>query len=433
MFKLKMYVPRLFKIIGYNNYNNNIVSSTMNMTRSITTNRSINILTSSENSTKNHNHINNDYIDIIIENERKYMIAQSSPQSQSQSQSQSSSSITSLKSPQKLENKDENKYLDLIRYTLENGELVKGRNGNVLSVFGYQMSFDLRENTFPLLTTKKMAWKTCIKELLWFLRGDTDNNTLKAEGVHIWDGNSTRDFLDSRGLYTNREGDLGAIYGFQWRNFNGHYLGADISKSERNRGGIDQIKYVIDALTSCPKEDNMCSYSQNYSLPSIPSISSLTSHCSTEKSKNYNENKYSRRLIVSAWNPQQLHMMALPPCHVLFQFHVNQRDELSCSLYQRSGDIGLGVPFNIASYSALTILLAKHCGLKPGKFVHNLGDAHIYESHIPELERQIQREPYKSPKLYLKQVYNNIEDYKITDFELKNYKYYPKINMNMIS
>jgi len=286
----------------------------------------------------------------------------------------------------------EYKYLSLIKHVLQRGELIKGRNGNVLSTFGYTMRYNLRNNTFPLLTTKKMAWKTCINELLWFLRGDTDNRILKSKNIHIWNGNGTRSFLDSRGLFHYKEDDLGPIYGFQWRNFGGDYISCD-KKYDKN--GVDQLQHVINQLSN-PQTRN------------------------------------SRRLIVSAWNPLQLHLMALPPCHVLFQFHVNQKEELSCSLYQRSGDVGLGVPFNIASYSALTILLAKHCGLLPGMFIHNLGDVHIYENHIKPLEEQMNRNPYKSPTLHIKQKKDCIDDYEIDDFILNDYFHHPKIKMDMI-
>lgn len=292
-------------------------------------------------------------------------------------------------------NHPEYQYLNLIKRIIQNGDIRKGRNGNTLSLFGEQMRFNLRKNKIPILTTKKTAWKTCLKELLWFLNGETDNALLTKQNVHIWDGNGSRDFLDSRGLTNNKEGDLGPIYGFQWRNFNGTYR----TCHDNDKDGIDQIKYVIDAL----KNDG--------SKPG--------------------ENKYSRRLVVTAWNPTALDKMALPPCHILFQFYVNSKDELSCHLYQRSGDVGLGVPFNIASYSFLTYIIAKICDLKPGDFVYSLGDCHIYEEHVKALEEQIKREPYKFPTVDLSKK-DNIGDYRVTDFNISDYKYHPKVTMDMI-
>jgi thymidylate synthase len=301
----------------------------------------------------------------------------------------------------------EQQYLNLIRRILNHGDRRVCRNGATLSVFGDQMRFDLRNGVIPILTTKRVAWKTCLKELLWFIRGDTDNRNLKDENVHIWDGNGSREFLDSRGLTDYEEDDLGPIYGFQWRNFNGTYR----SRGDYDNDGIDQLMNVVNAL----KNDG--------SQPG--------------------ENKYSRRLLVSAWNPCALDKMALPPCHVMFQFYVNSKDELSCHLYQRSGDVGLGVPFNIASYSFLTYIIADFCGLKPGEFVYSLGDCHIYEEHIDALKTQISREPFEFPKLNL--VKSNVddksviktrcprlEDYRIEDFILENYKFHKKIKMNII-
>tara|TARA_Y100000780_G_C13693021_1_gene420305 strand:- start:2643 stop:3527 length:885 start_codon:yes stop_codon:yes gene_type:complete len=289
----------------------------------------------------------------------------------------------------------EYQYLNLIKRILQKGDLRKGRNGNTISVFGEQMRFDLSNYKIPILTTKRTAWKTCLKELLWFINGKTDNKLLTDQNVHIWDGNGSRDFLDSRGLTSNKEGDLGPIYGFQWRNFNGTYRSCD----DYDKDGVDQIQYVINAL----KNDG--------SQPG--------------------ENKYSRRLIVSAWNPCSLNKMALPPCHILFQFYVNSKDELSCHLYQRSGDVGLGVPFNIASYSFLVFIVAKLCRLKPGEFVYSLGDCHIYEEHVDSLKTQIKREPYDFPTIEVNER-ENISDFCVSDFEIKNYKFHNKIKMNMI-
>jgi thymidylate synthase len=204
------------------------------------------------------------------------------------------------------------------------------------------MRFNLEDNEFPLLTTKKMAWKTCLKELLWFVRGETDNKKLQEQNVKIWNGNATREFLDSRGLQHLEENDLGPVYGHQWRHFNAKYVDSDTDYSGQ---GVDQLQNVIDTL----KDE---------------------------------ETRNSRRIIMSAWNPCQIDEMALPPCHVLTQFNVVNGDELYCNLYQRSGDVGLGVPFNIASYSALTHLLANHCGLKAKGFIHHMSIANMMDKPL---------------------------------------------------
>ena len=284
----------------------------------------------------------------------------------------------------------EQQYLNLLKNIINNGEIIQGRNGVTKTIFGTSMRFPL-EKEFPLLTTKKMAWKTCLKELLWFIKGDTNNKNLKKQNVHIWDKNGTREYLDSRNLHYLKEDDLGPIYGHQWRSFNAPYINSEM-KLENH--GVDQLQDIINKL-SCPKE------------------------------------RYSRRLILSAWNPQQLHQMALPPCHIVSQFHVNTKNELSCSLYQRSGDVGLGIPFNIASYSFLTCLLAKHCNLKPKEFIHFIGNAHIYEEHEEMLMKQISRTPKIFPKLYLKQKHEDINNYKVNDFILKDYNFYDTIKMDM--
>lgn len=297
---------------------------------------------------------------------------------------------------------DEYQYLNLIDNIIQNGDTKIGRNGETISLFGVQMRYSLKDNTLPLLTTKKVAWKACLHELFWFIHGHTNNNYLKQNNVKIWNDNSTRAFLDSRGLYNYNEDELGPIYGFQWRNFNGFYI------SEKNRpnnhdsnyikNGVDQLNFIINSLNN-----------------------------------KTTEGRYSRRLIVSAWNPCQIDLMALPPCHVLFQLYVNSKDELSCSLYQRSGDVGLGIPFNIASYSFLTHIIAHHCGLKTGDFIHNIGDAHIYKEHVDSLKTQLKREPYLFPKINILNKYDNIDDYNFNDISIDNYKYYPSIKMKMIA
>ena len=286
---------------------------------------------------------------------------------------------------------DENQYIALIDDIINHGDMVDGRNGKTLSVFGSSMHFSLENGELPLLTTKKVAWKTCLKELLWFISGSTNNDLLNEQNVKIWNGNSSREFLDSRGLVNNRVNDLGPVYGHQWRFFNADYTTCD---DTYNGKGVDQLDYIIKQLKD-PKE------------------------------------RYSRRLLMSAWNPGQLNEMALPPCHVLVQFNVLPGDKLSCSLYQRSGDVGLGVPFNIASYSFLTHLIAIHCGLKAHEFCYHLGNCHIYDDHIDQLKIQRNKEPYKFPKLLIKQKRDDINNYIVDDFEINDYKSHEPIKMNM--
>jgi thymidylate synthase len=281
--------------------------------------------------------------------------------------------------------KEEEQYYQLIRDILHNGTLEQGRNGNTMSIFGSAMRFSLQHNKIPLLTSKQLAWKTCLKELLWFISGSTDNSILQEQNVHIWDGDAkkAKDF-------NYMDGDLGPIYGHQWRHFNADYVDC---KTDYTGKGIDQLQNVINQL------------------------------------KNPSQ---SRRIILTSWNPQQIDQMVLPPCHVFAQFNVSSNKELSCSLYQRSGDVGLGVPFNIASYSFLTHLLAKHCGLIAKEFIYIIGNAHIYEQHIDSLKKQIENPLYDFPTLEIKNIHNNIEDYKITDFEIDNYIFNEKIKMNVI-
>jgi thymidylate synthase len=286
----------------------------------------------------------------------------------------------------------ETQYLQLVRDIIENGFIENTRNGITKSVFGYSMRFSLKEGTIPLLTTKKVAWKTCLHELLWFIKGSTDNRELLKKGVHIWDGNSSREFLDSRGL-DYAEGDLGPIYGHQWRHFNAKYENFDTDYAGQ---GIDQLQNIINDLKDPAK-------------------------------------RTSRRLIMSAWNPCQLDEMALPPCHVLVQFNVHGGNQLSCALYQRSSDEALGSPINIASYSFLTHLLAKHCGLEAHEFVYFKGNCHLYEEHIEPIKEQLRREPYPFPTVSIKQIRENINDYTIEDFEIHNYQHHPQIKFKMVA
>jgi thymidylate synthase len=290
----------------------------------------------------------------------------------------------------------EYQYIFLIRKIIAEGVKRKGRNGTTISLFGPQLRFSLKDNTIPILTTKKLAWKTCFKELTWFINGHTDNKLLQEQNVKIWNGNASKEFLESRGL-DYEENDLGPVYGHQWRHFNAPY---STSKADYTGQGVDQLKYVIDALKNSDENSTK-------------------------------ENRYSRRLVVSAWNPCQIDEMALPPCHIMFQFYVNGNDELSCSMYQRSGDVGLGVPFNIASYSFLTHIIADMCGLKAGEFVYTIGDCHIYDDHIDALLEQVQRQPFEFPKIQINKRHENINDYTVDDVSLLNYQYHKTVKMDM--
>lgn len=310
----------------------------------------------------------------------------------------------------KLRSHQEYQYLNLIENILENGTWEEGRNGKTKAIFGASMRFSLQNGQIPILTTKKTAWKTCLKELLWFIRGETDNKILKEQGVHIWDGNSTREFLDSRGLTDYEVDELGPIYGYQWRHFNKPYtckknntlLNTSSGWRDDNLiegledNGVDQLQEIIDALKD-PKQ------------------------------------RTSRRLVMTAWNPCQLNEMSLPPCHILCQFNVHDGNKLSCAMMQRSNDFFLGIPFNIASYSMLTHLLAKHCGLEAYEFVHFMGNCHIYENAIDACKLQITREPYPFPTVTIKQVRENINDYQVADFEIHNYKSHEAIKVAMVA
>jgi thymidylate synthase len=289
---------------------------------------------------------------------------------------------------------EEYQYLNLLKNIIDKGFWEEGRNGKTKSIFGQSMRFSLKDGKIPILTTKKTAWKTCLKELLWFIRGETNNEILKEQGVHIWDANGSRDFLDSRGLQGYQVDELGPIYGRQWRHFNAdcHIDGKIVEGST----GIDQLQKIIDALKD-PTQ------------------------------------RTSRRLVMSAWNPCQLDQMALPPCHILCQFSVKNGDQLSCVMFQRSCDVPLGTPINIASYSFLTHLLANHCGLKAREFIYFMGDCHIYEDHIEPMKEQMEREPYEFPTVTIKGVKDNINDYQLDDFELHNYQHHSQIKMKMVA
>ena len=290
-------------------------------------------------------------------------------------------------------NDEELQYLNLINNILENGTWEIGRNGKTKSIFGNMMRFSLKDGKIPILTTKKTAWKTCLKELLWFIRGKTNNKLLTEQGVHIWDGNSSREFLDSRGLQDYEVDELGPVYGHQWRHFNAKWQG---DSHDYSGEGVDQLQYIIDQLKNP-------------------------------------ETRTNRRLVLSAWNPCQLDEMALPPCHILCQFNVHDGNKLSCSMYQRSNDEACGTSFNIASYSFLTHLIAKHCGLEAYEFVYFKGNCHIYEEHVDGLKLQITREPYPFPTVSIKQVRENINDYCVDDFEIHNYQHHEPIKFQMVA
>ena len=288
-------------------------------------------------------------------------------------------------------NLDEQKYLDLINKIINTGETRSTRNSITKSIFGERLEFDISDS-IPFITTKKLAWKTVIKELLWFISGSTDNELLINQNVNIWKGNASREYMDSIGLLDRKVNDLGPIYGHQWRHFNAEYVDNHTDYSGK---GIDQINNIIYLLNNDPM---------------------------------------SRRIILSAWNPCQIKEMNLPPCHIMAQFYVSTEKELSCQMYQRSADIGLGLPFNIASYSVLTYILAKICNLKPKKLIIVIGDAHIYEEHENTLKEQILRKPFSFPKLIISnREYKNIDDFKIEDFEVENYQYHETLKMNMIA
>tara|TARA_Y100001958_G_scaffold160112_2_gene166442 strand:- start:1068 stop:2540 length:1473 start_codon:yes stop_codon:yes gene_type:complete len=285
-------------------------------------------------------------------------------------------------------NHEEYQYLNIIEDILKNGSKKQSRNSIVYSNFGCQMKFDLR-NGFPLLTTKRVPWKTVLRELIWFINGSTDNRLLQEKNVHIWDGNSTKEFLKTRGLEEYEIGDLGPIYGFQWRHFGAEYINHESDYSEK---GIDQLQWIIDEIKNNPS---------------------------------------SRRLIMSAWNPCDLDKMALPPCHVMTQFNIDG-EYIDAQLYQRSGDLFLGVPFNIASYSFLLHIIGKITGYTPRYFIHTLGDTHIYENHIEAVNEQLTRVPSCFPKINVSNI-TDINHIKESDFEILDYNYYPTIKAEMIA
>lgn len=318
-------------------------------------------------------------------------------------------------------NHEEYQYLNILENIMENGFWEEGRNGKTKSIFGQSMRFSLKDGNIPILTTKKTAWKTCLKELLWFISGESDNKILKEQGVHIWDANGSREFLDSRGLTDYKVDELGPIYGRQWRAFNKPYFSDSRKKFINNawewqKGACGPMDFELER-----------DYNDLNSSEGIDQLQQIIDTLKDPKTRT------SRRIILTAWNPCQLDQMALPPCHIMCQFNVHDGNKLSCMMVQRSCDEFLGIPFNIASYSFLTHLLAKHCGLEAYEFIHFMGNCHLYENAIDAAKLQITREPYTFPTLTIKQIRENINDYQVDDFEIHNYKSHEAIKVEMVA
>lgn len=284
-------------------------------------------------------------------------------------------------------------YLNLLQKVIQNGSSRQTRNAETLSLFGESVEFDLQDG-FPLLTTKKMFFTGIVKELLWFLNGKTNANELKNDGVHIWDGNTTREFLDSCGLNHYKEGCAGPIYGYQWRNFNAPY---DVETMMPKKSGFDQLMFCIQELQNNPT---------------------------------------SRRMVMSGWNPCQMKEMCLPPCHVLYQFYV-EKDRLSCQMYQRSADLFLGLPFNIASTALLVCLLAKITGYIPGRIKICIGDAHIYKTHIDNILVQLKRTPMPYCKIeidhFVSDPEEQIRSWKSEHIKLIDYNSHGRLSALMVA
>jgi len=285
------------------------------------------------------------------------------------------------------ERHDEYQYLNLLKDLLEDGKLEEGRNGKTIRGVGAAMHFSLENGKIPILTTKKTAWKTGTRELLWFIKGQTDNKILTDQGVGIWKGNTTAEFLEKCGLDYEPGREIGPMYGYQARYYGAKYTGCETDYSGK---GIDQLQKVIDDLKNP-------------------------------------ETRNSRRHVVSVWNPEQLDQGVLNPCHILYQFVVTDGNKLSCLLLQRSVDTILGCPLNILSYSILTCIIAKICDLEPYEFIHYGRDVLLYDDHIEQAREQITREPYPFPTLEILNKRDNINDYVIEDFKLHDYQHHPAI------
>ena len=283
---------------------------------------------------------------------------------------------------------DERVYLDLMEHVLLYCQEKDDRTGTgVFSMFGKSLEFNLKNNILPLLTTKKTFYNGVLKELLWFLSGSTDAKELNDQGVKIWNGNGSLENLRKLGFDDRPEGELGPVYGYQWRHW-----GASYSPQRSNKStGFDQIQWIVNEIKTNP---------------------------------------HSRRLILNAWNVSDIDQMVLPPCHMMCQFYVNG-DELSCNMYQRSADMFLGVPFNIASYALLTHMIAQVTGYKASRLRLNFGDCHVYSNHIKQVEEQLTRTVYNFPKIHIDTSVNNIDDFKFEHFTLNNYKCHPTIKADM--
>lgn len=281
---------------------------------------------------------------------------------------------------------DETQYLNLLKQVLDQGERREDRTGvGVLSVFTLTpIRYDLTHQKVPVFTTKKVVWDKGIQELLWYISGGTSSKQLEAVGVNYWRGNSTREFLDARGLTEYEEGELGPVYGYQWRHWGGDY--------NNKEGGVDQLQSLIDEIKTNPT---------------------------------------SRRLILNAWNVSDLNKMALPPCHLMCQFYVSQGKYLDCTLYQRSGDLFLGVPLNVLCYSLLTHLIAKVCGLEARSFTHVIGDAHVYLNHLDAVKEQLSRNAYPFPTVSFSREITDIDDVQFDDFVIDEYWCHPFIKAPM--
>ncbi|CAO1628466.1 unnamed protein product [Sympodiomycopsis kandeliae] len=295
---------------------------------------------------------------------------------------------------------EEYQYLNLISKAISSGEPRADRTGTgTLAIYAPQpLKFSLLNGRLPLLTTKRVFWRGVVEELLWFVKGSTDSNILKEKGVGIWDGNGSKEFLESRGLGHRRQGDLGPVYGFQWRHFGAEYGDAD---SDYTGKGVDQLKSVIETIKKNPTD---------------------------------------RRMILSAWNPKDLPLMALPPCHMFAQFYVSLSDSsgkpypkphLSCQMYQRSCDLGLGIPFNIASYALLTHMIAHVTGTEADTLTLVMGDAHVYKDHVEGLSEQLTRVPKSFPTLKIGREVQDIDGFTTEDFEVQGYAPHKKIDMKM--
>lgn len=327
----------------------------------------------------------------------------------------------------------EQSYLNLVRECIETGNYRMDRTKvGTYSLFGKQLEFDLGDG-LPLLTTKQMFCKGILKELLWIMKGQTNSKILDKDGVKFWNDNSTRQFLDSNSLYHYEEGELGPIYGFQWR-----HAGKPYKSQTKKKMIILNILFGLLAIWKLDISSSLIGltilwwflFTEKH--VEIDQLRKIVEQLKTDSS--------SRRIIICSWNVTQLHEMALPPCHCLVQFYVRQENNiqyLDCQLYQRSADLGLGVPFNIASYSFLVHVLAKWTNLTPGRFIHTFGDVHVYVTHIEALKKQIDREPYPFPSVTFEGNFTLETLDAVTSeewcqsFSIRDYKYHPLIKMPM--